>query len=237
MHMKTNMIAPLLLLLIAMISAPSLRAQSNNGLDILKGTQNFGLSFSVSAKQVENDDQLFQYVHNSRNNSWNISFEGGYTVADYMNTGLRLSIGQSVEEGIITPLNSTKSNTESFSRAYTVAPYLMTYIPIGKNRFMYLTNRVELLYRYESKLKETVNQELLNRQHYTIHKMGAGFRPGVLVLIQEGFGFEVSLNVLGLTYSVETNTNTNQPDTKKTEADIDLKLDILKLNLGFSIYF
>ncbi|MBS4058996.1 MAG: hypothetical protein KG029_01225 [Bacteroidetes bacterium] len=236
--MKTYIIAPLLLyLLIAIISAQSIIAQSNNGLDILKGTQNFGLSFSVSAKQVENDNQLIQYVHNSKNNYWNISVEGGYTIADYANTGLRLSFGQSAESGIITPMNSTKSNSESFSRAYTIAPYLMTYLPIGKNHFMYLTNRVELLYRYESKLKETVNQELLIRQHYTIHKMGAGFRPGVLVLVQEGFGFEVSLNVLGLTYSIETNTNTNQPDTKKTEADIDLKLDILKLNLGFSIYF
>jgi hypothetical protein len=236
--MKTYIITPLLLyLLIMVISAQSIIAQSNNGLDILKGTQNFGLSFSVSAKQVENENQLIQYVHNSKNNAWNISFEGGYTIADYANTGLRLSFGQSAEDAIITPMNSTKSNSETFSRAYTIAPYLMTYLPIGKNHFMYLTNRVELLYRYESKLKETVNQELLNRQHYTIHKMGAGFRPGVLVLVQEGFGFEVSLNVLGLTYSIETNTNTNQPDTKKTEADIDLKLDILKLNLGFSIYF
>lgn len=216
---------------------PTLMAQSDSGLAILKGTQNFGLSFSLGTKNIENENQLLQYVHNSKNNAWSISAEGGYTVADYMNTGLRLSFGQTTDNAIITPLNGTKNNSESVSRSYTIAPYFMTYMPIGKNHFLYLTNRVELLYRYESKLKETVDQEILNRQHYTNHTFGAGFRPGVLVLVQEGFGFEVSLNVLGLTYGVETNTNTNQPDTKKSEGSIDLKLDILKLNLGFSIYF
>lgn len=213
------------------------KAQSPGGLDILKGTQNFGLSFSLSGKTIENDDQFIQYVHQSRSNAWNISTEGGYTVANYLNTGLRLSLGQTNESSEITPLNGTIGDVEAFSRSFTVAPYLMWYIPIGRNHFMYLTNRVELQYKYESKLKETTTEEILNRQHYTIHKTGIGLRPGVLVLVQKGFGFEVSLNVLGFTYNLETNTNTGKPDTKKTETDVDLKLDVLKLNLGFSYYF
>lgn len=213
------------------------KSQTDQGINILRGTQNFGLSFSLSSKTNENDDQLIQYVHNARSNAWNISAEGGYTIADYLNTGLRLSIGQGSDVSQITPLNGSIGDVELFSRAFTIAPYLMYYMPIGKNNWMYLTNRLELLYRYESKLKETTTQEILNRQHFTNHNMGIGLRPGVLVMVKDGFGFEISLNVLGLTYEIETNTNTDKPDTKKTQADFDLKLDILKLNLGFSYYF
>lgn len=234
--MKKNLL--ILILISSWVFFPQLLfSQGSGGLDIVKGTQNFGLSFSLSAKTIENDNQLIQYVHQSLNNAWNVSAEGGYTVANYLNTGLRLSLGQTSESSEITPLNGTIGDVEAFSRSFTIAPFLMWYIPIGKSHFMYLTNRVELLYKYESKLKETTTEEILNRQHYTIHKAGVGLRPGVLVLVQEGFGFEVSLNVLGFTYNYETNTNTGKPETRKTETDIDLKLDILKLNLGFSYYF
>lgn len=220
-----------------LIISSSAWSQILGGFKIEKGTQNFGITFSLGVKEITNQDQLIQFVETKKTNAWNVSGEGGYAIFDYVTTGLRLSFGQSGEKSVIIPLNSTRSSVNAFSRQFTLAPYIRNYIPLDKKNIFYITNRLELIYTYESKIKESLTEEILKRQNFTVHHMGLGIRPGLLIMVQKGMGFELSLNVLGLTHVIETSKSTNQPIAKEQSTDIDLKIDILKLNLAFYYYF
>ena len=62
-------------------------------------------------------------------------------------------------------------------------------------------------------------------------------RPGLLAFIVENFGFEVNVGAFGLSSSVEKIKTTDQPDTRVVSNDLDLKISLLQLSLGFCVYF
>jgi hypothetical protein len=57
-----------------------------------------------------------------------------------------------------------------------------------------------------------------------------------MVFIVENFAIEASVNLAGINFSNSTIKSTDIPDEVVRKASIDLKIDILKLNLGFLIY-
>jgi hypothetical protein len=62
-------------------------------------------------------------------------------------------------------------------------------------------------------------------------------RPGLLAFIVNNFGFEMNVGAFGLSSSKEKIKTTNQPDGEVKTNDLSLRIDVLQLSLGFSLYF
>ena len=67
--------------------------------------------------------------------------------------------------------------------------------------------------------------------------MGLGIRPGLLVFVLKNSAMEASVNIAGIGFSVSEIKETDKPDAIVKSADLDLKIDLLQLNLGFITYF
>jgi hypothetical protein len=82
-----------------------------------------------------------------------------------------------------------------------------------------------------------VTDNVLTRTYTSSTYYGLAMRPGILAFIHKNFGFEVNVGAFGLSSSREKSTTTNQPDTRVKTNDLDLKINLLSLSLGFTGYF
>jgi hypothetical protein len=64
-----------------------------------------------------------------------------------------------------------------------------------------------------------------------------GISPGIQVFIVEGFATEVGVNVAGLSGTRKVVTVNGEEDSTVNTADLDLRLNILSLNISFYYYF
>jgi hypothetical protein len=95
----------------------------------------------------------------------------------------------------------------------------------------------ELQIGFGNTIKESVTDNVLTRNYTTTQYYGLAMRPGMLVFIYKNFGFEVNVGAFGLGKRIEETEITNQPNAKVITNDLDLKINVLNLSLGFAGYF
>jgi hypothetical protein len=95
----------------------------------------------------------------------------------------------------------------------------------------------ELQIGFGNKVTESVTDLVLTRTYTSTNYYGIAMRPGILAFIHRNFGFQVSVGAFGLSSSTEKSKTTNQPDSRVKTQDLDLKINLLSLSLGFTGYF
>jgi hypothetical protein len=61
-------------------------------------------------------------------------------------------------------------------------------------------------------------------------------RPGMLVFVHKQFGFQVNVGAFGLSSSVKRGSSSGRPDSKVVTNDLNLRINLLQLALGFTAY-
>ncbi len=208
----------------------------STGIPIKKGMWFSSLSLSASNKQAENDRQLFATYLNESRRSFVVRIEPGYVIKDNLGIGLGLLYGSTEDLSTQQASDGVISNVKLAERRMAFRPYIKNFIPLGTSNRFYIIVPTEVQIGYGSQLKEVTTNQVLTRTHSNTINYGLEMRPGMLVFVHKNFGFEVNVGAFGLSNSVTRGTATNLPDSKVVNNDLSLKINLLELALGFSIY-
>ncbi|MEN9570481.1 MAG: hypothetical protein RL172_1712 [Bacteroidota bacterium] len=230
------------ILLTVFLSAAAFAQQNNtdaasDGVAMDKGTWFSTLTFSLSTRRAENDNTIFVNYVSQKRNSWSVRGDGGFIFKKNVGVGMGFSYGQTRENNVVTASDGASTSNQLYSNNFTARPFVKNFIPLGEKNRLYIINQTEIQLSFEHSIRESVSNDILTRKYSNKQTYGIGFRPGLLLFIQKNFAFETTVDVFGLQRSIEKTTTTGQPDSKVVKSDADLKIDILKLAFGFSLYF
>lgn len=208
-----------------------------DGVDLVKGTWFVGGTVSWGNRTAENDAQLFNYLVAQKKSDFEARLDGGYFFKQNVAAGLGIFYGRIREtnttkssDGILTYNNIAGSNM-------ALRPFIKNFIPLGKSDRFYVVIPTELQIGYGSRVNESTTDGVMTRSFTKSNFYGIALRPGLLAFIYKNFGFEVNVGAFGINTRTDRTSVSGSPDGKVTTNDLDLRINVLNLSLGFSGYF
>lgn len=204
---------------------------------LAKGAGFVTLTLDYKSTKKENINSFLEDVLYSNEKDGRILLGGGWFFKENAAVGLGFSLGKTTSIKETQNLIGPSTITEQKTRLMEVAPFIRYYLPIGSGHRFFLLNQLECEYAHESgnETKTTGPSETLST--LTKNSYGLVFTPGLVVLVVEGFALEVTVGVGGIKYGIEKRRQEDAPDGVIKTTNFDLRIDILKLKLGFSYYF
>lgn len=196
------------------------------------------LNLSLSTRKATEDNQLIIYYVDQDKRSYRINTQVGYFFKNDLAAGISMGYTQTSEDNISLDPDGLQLRNRIFSNGYGISPFLRNYISLDKGKRFFLVNETQLLFVFSNRIKETLDtQDLLTRTFTRTQEYGIGMRPGIVVMVQKNFAFETTVGAMGLTFESSRVTQTDKPQGTVFSSDLNLKIDILQINLGFAYYF
>lgn len=196
-----------------------------------------GLTGGVSTRSSENEDILITKIIDKQKDGFYVQANGGYFLSKSFAVGANMKydwgkLNQILEdsEGVLTTIQEAKS---SLGGGF----FIKNYIPITPNGRFNLFNVVGLGLTLENKLSEQTTNAVLSRYFTKTNTYNLTINPGIQVLIIKGFATEVGVNLAGLTHTAKKTTLNQVESSKIINSELDLKLNILSLNISFFYFF
>lgn len=209
----------------------------SKGVPIQKGLWFTGGTLSLGSKNAENETQPLGNVVNQQKRDFEIRVDAGYVSKPNFAVGLGLLYGNSKD-------NQEQQNalggitTSTLNRNYyAFRPFIRNFIPLGTTNRFFVIIPTELQIGFGNANKQTKTGLLTTYEKTKTQYYGLAMRPGLLVFIVKNFGFEVNVGAFGLGRRIEKTTASNQPNARVITNDLDLKINLLNLSLGFAGYF
>lgn len=235
----------ILLIILCLFTLIHLRASAQHtkkknytdGVPIEKGLWFTSGTLSLGERNAENENQLFVYNVYQKKSDFEIRLDAGHVIRENLAVGLGFLYGNNKEENLQQSSDGVLTTNNVAGNYFAFRPFVKNFIPLGKTHRFYVVIPTELQIGFGNSVKESVTDNVLTRNYTTTQYYGLAMRPGMLVFIYKNFGFEVNVGAFGLGKKVEKTEITNQPNAKVITNDLDLKINVLNLSLGFSGYF
>ncbi|MBN2611018.1 MAG: outer membrane beta-barrel protein [Bacteroidales bacterium] len=202
-----------------------------------KGDFMVGGTLGLNLKTAENENQLLQTALTEDRDKFNLRIDGAYALKDEWFVGLGFLWGVTNREGDYENSDGEISNIKLHSTSYSVRPFIKNHLPLGPSKRFNLVVQTELGFVIDQSIEETTTGDIVSRKLTDEWGFGLGVRPGLLAFVMKNFAVEASVNVAGIGFLVTDIKQTDEPDVSIRTAELDLKIDILQLNLGFITYF
>ncbi|MBL7471250.1 hypothetical protein [Robertkochia sediminum] len=204
---------------------------------VAKGRFYTNLAFSLDQRNAKNEDQLLREVIDQDKLNFRISSAAGYALKDNFTIGLGLSYGRLQED--ITFINEDDQEQTNCSLGHDVSfiPNIRQYVPVNKSFQIF----VQADFRFS--IGEELTRKFLPNEIEKIEgnfiETRLGVTPGAVLFFNRNWAFETSVGLVGLSskWSEETVNNDEANRARITENNIDLKVNLLSLNLGVAYYF
>jgi hypothetical protein len=235
-----NKIKHLILVFCALISA-KISAQSLSDTEedftVKKGRLYYSLSFSLDQRKAENEDQLLRQVINQDKYDYRVIGNIGYAIKDNMTLGLAGGYGRLKEEITFLDDNDDEVTSKRIEQGFSIVPNMRNYIPLGKGRLQVLI-QTELGITVGESLERVFYTNEIDRIDGNFLEVNLGVNPGLLLFFDKNWAFEVTVGAAGLTTRIDESTlNNDEANKERVEStSIDLRLNILQLNLGVAFY-
>ena len=232
------MICLMCFLLIPFLHAQSIEQPKENDYLINKGRFYTSLSFSLSQRKAENENQLIRQVINQTRYNYRILGAGGYAIKDNFVIGLSGGYGRVREEITFLDDNDQEITTNRLEQGFTFAPNMRNYIPLGNGQLQILV-QTELGITIGESLQRNFSPTEVDKIAGEFVQVNLGVSPGLLLFFNRNWAFETTVGIAGLTTRIEEEViNDDIQNRKRVEqTNIDLRLNLLALNLGVAYYF
>lgn len=233
----------LILTLWLLIYPKTMNAQTSNAIEVSsftklqKGLAFIGLTGGANTRTSRNENLLITNVIDKRKDGFNVQANGGYFLSKSFAVGTALrydwaKLDQILEdtEGVQTFVKEAKSSLGGYL-------FIKNYIPITPNGRFNLFNVVSLGMDKENKVTENTTNDVLTRYYAVTNNYNLGINPGIQVFIIKGFATEVGVNLAGLSHTYKRTTINEEENTVIKSNTLDLKLNILSLNISFFYFF
>lgn len=237
-HLKKLLCAlSALLLFTALFGQENLPAPEDNRL-VTKGRGYISLSFSLDQRKAENEAQLFRQVIDQDKVNFRVTTNGGYALNDNFTLGLGLSYGREREDVTFLDDNDTEVTSRLLRNDISFLPNMRNYVPFGNGTFQIFV-QTDMRFSFVESLQRDFFPDEIDKIERNVFEYRLGVSPGALLFFDRHWAFEVSVGLAGLTSRItEQVVNDNEDDkTRIVKTDIDLRLNLLALNLGVARYF
>lgn len=197
---------------------------------------------TISLLQAETSDLniLIGDVYDLDGYVFSIEAFGGYFLKDALAVGLRGGYQRTKTEidfALLDDLVDLSQKTKYLSHGFLIEPYLRNYLKLFNTRHFYFFNETSFSVEYTSGISQTDDYEEINKTISDAWTFQLGLRPGVNIFMANGFAFETSISLLGLSSTLST---INENDEKKSELNyniINFKVNLLALNFSLVYFF
>jgi len=202
-----------------------------------KGVWFTGLSFSLSKQSLENSTRLLDKVLTGEDNSFNMTFKGGYYFRDYVMAGVNVTLLQDAFDGLVVA-NADTITRKYIKRSTEINPVLKTSIPLSKNNRLSLFNEIGFGFSFGNSLQNDVKKsDEITRRYADEFGLSIGLSPGITFFAIENFAFEVQLrNLLGYNYSQSKRTVNGGDLATVKNHEVNFNINLLSLQLGLAYY-
>jgi hypothetical protein len=213
-------------------------AASQEDYTITKGRAYGVITFSLDQRDAQNENQLLRQVIDQDKLDYRIVASGGYALKNNFTLGMGFSYGRQRQD--ITFLNEDDEEITSKSVGQDVSfiPNIRKYVPLGAGKLQIFVQTDLRLSLGESLQRDFLFAEVEKiEENFTEVRLGV--QPGVVLFFTREWAFEASVGVAGVTsrWTTKTINDDQANETKIQQSSIDLKLNLLQLNLGVAYYF
>ncbi len=202
-----------------------------------KGSWHTGLTMNITDASGTNLDYLIVEMPDFGNEGFSVNFLGGYFFADDMSAGLRYNYAKR-ELDFMYDWNDALSHFQYAQSKHRFIAFLRNYYAIGTNKRFVFFNETDLGAGFgNSLMRHAKNERELSKSFSDEFTLELGVRPGVSVILTKGFAFEVSVGLLGLTYSNKDIIKNGIEEGNKRNFDFDFDISLLALDFGLAYYF
>jgi len=205
---------------------------------ITKGRGFISLSFSLVQRKAENEAQLFRQVLDQERVNYRITTNGGYALNDNFALGLGLSYSREREDVTFLDENGVEVTSRLLSNDISFIPNMRNYIPLG-NGTLQIFVQTDMRFSFAESLQRDFYPDEIDKIERDVFEYRLGVSPGVVLFFDRHWAFEVLVGLAGLTSRItEEVVNDQEEDkTRIVKTDIDLRINLLALNLGVAYYF
>lgn len=226
-----------------LIFPKTINAQSSNTIEISpftklqKGIAFIGLTGGANTRTSQNENILITNIIDRQKNGFNIQANGGYFLSNSFAVGAVAKYDWAELNQILENSEGIKTYVKEAKSSLGGGFFIKNYIPITPNGRFNLFNVVGLGVNVENKVSEQTTNDILTRYYTVSNIYNLGINPGIQVFIIKGFATEVGVNLAGFTHNNKTTTVNEIESTKIKSSELDLKLNILSLNVSFYYFF
>lgn len=240
--MRTNYIPSMGMiskLLTLIISIQGVWAQDGNSLKPTydKGYVFFGATGGASLRASENENALIVNILEQKKKGYNFLVTGGYFITPTLALGGAVQYDESRTTKITQDSDGILSDIQEAGSIITTSVYSKFFIPLSPNKRFNLYSIAGVGWIADRNTAENFSQNVLTRTYTNKNTIQLGLSPGVQVFIIDGFATEVGVNVAGFSGSTKKVSVNGDDSSAVNTFDLDLKINILTLNISFYYYF
>lgn len=202
-----------------------------------KGIVFGGFSGGASLRESENENALVVTIQEQSKTGYNLIFAGGYLLKPEFALGAAIRIDQSRLNKTIVDSEGITSDIQEAGSIITSSIFVKAFIPITPNKRINLYNIAGIALVADRNVTENFSQDVLTRTYASKNSLQLGVSPGIQVFIVEGFATEVGVNVAGFSATRKVVNVNGEYDSGVNTFDLDLRVNILSLNISFYYYF
>jgi hypothetical protein len=221
------------------VSAQSVTAQDSSPSKSTydKGYVFFGATGGASLRESENENALIVNILEQDKKGYNFLVTGGYFITPTLALGGAIRYDESRIKKITEDTDGIISNIREAGSIVTSSAYAKFYIPLSPNKRFNLYNIAGFGWIADRYTVENFSQNVLTRTYTNKNTLQLGLSPGIQVFVIDGFATEVGVNVAGFSGSSKKVTVNGDASSTVNTFDLDLKINILTLNISFYYYF
>ena len=209
-----------------------------NNFRITEGRFYSSLTFSLNSRNAENEDQLFRQVLDQDRYNYRVIGNGGYALKDDMTLGLSAGYGRAREEITYLDENGENVTSKSLEQGLSLAPNMRKYISIGKGQLQILI-QTELGVTIGESVQRVFLENEIDKIEGDFIDIELGVSPGLVLFFDRHWAFETTVDIAGFSTRIEEEVVNDDQDNRQrvVESAIDLRINLLQLNLGVAYYF
>ncbi|MDX2133459.1 MAG: hypothetical protein SFV52_01655 [Saprospiraceae bacterium] len=205
--------------------------------NITKGTAFTGFTGSASTRLSENEDVLLFKIVDQEKRAFNILLSGGYMIKKRLGVGMALQYDYLRNNQTNEDSDGILSVVRQAGSGFSGRGFIKSFIPVTPSGRINLYYDIGITIGRDRLLSESLTENVLTRTYTTTNSFSLGMNPGINVLVVKGFAVELGVFAAGLSNSTKTIYVNDVKSSEVKRSDLDLKLNILALTIGFFYYF
>lgn len=197
----------------------------------------FGATGGASLRESENENALIVNINEQQKKGYNFLVTGGYFIKPNLALGGAVQYDESRLNKITEDADGIISNIREAGSIVTSSAYTKFFIPLSPSKRFNLYSIAGFGWVADRYAVESFSQNILTRTYTNKNTIQLGLSPGIQVFVIDGFATEVGVNVAGFSGSSKKVTVNGDDSSTVNTFDLDLKINILTLNISFYYYF
>ena len=208
--------------------------------NIAKGNIMAGFSVSLVQAEASDLDIIVGDLYDLDGYTFSVDAFGGYFFRDALAAGVRGGYSRTkytLHFSLLEDIADVDQERKYLSNGFYVQPFLRNCLKLFDSKSIYFFNETSLQVAYSYGISQVDDTEDISKTRTQTLSFKLGLNPGVDVVLVEGFAFETSVGLLGLSSSM-TDIEENGEATSSIDYNIiNFKVNLLALDFCLVYFF